>query len=97
MPSYLAADIAIAVSGAAWQNDVNVGLPDSSARITPFKRGMSAMLFPLRSCCCSHPNRPQSRFDNDEGRFVAFGPGGPGLSVLRSRASAPTYLKATVS
>ena len=28
MPSYLAVVIAIAVSGSAWQNDVNAGLPD---------------------------------------------------------------------
>src|SRR5262249_4100913 len=48
MPSYLAVDIAIAVSGSAWQNDVNAGLPASRARITPFKRGISAMLFPCR-------------------------------------------------
>src|SRR5262252_11035467 len=46
MPSYLAADIAIAVSGSAWQNDVNAGLPASRARITPFRRGISAMLVP---------------------------------------------------
>src|SRR5262249_41585589 len=46
MPSYFAVDIAIAVSGSAWQNDVNAGLPASSARITPFRRGLSAMLVP---------------------------------------------------
>ena len=40
--------IAIAVSESAWQNEVNAGLPDSSARITPFKRGMLAMFYPLR-------------------------------------------------
>jgi hypothetical protein len=71
MPSYLAVDIAIAVSGSAWQNDVNAGLPASSARITPFKRGISAMLFPCGQVG-AHPNRRQSWFDNDEGRFVAF-------------------------
>src|ERR1700675_1085711 len=48
MPSYFAVATAIAVSGSAWQKDVKVGLPDSNARITPFKRGISAMLFPLR-------------------------------------------------
>src|SRR5262245_52349744 len=46
MPSYLAVAIAMAVSGSAWQNDVNAGLPDSRARITPLRRGMSAMQFP---------------------------------------------------
>jgi hypothetical protein len=46
-------------------------LPASSARITPFKRGISAMLFPCGQVG-AHPNRRQSWFDNDEGRFVAF-------------------------
>src|SRR5262249_27056540 len=82
MPSYLAADIAIAVSGSAWQNDVNAGLPASRERITPFRRGMSAMLFPCAGVFASHPNSRQSRFDNDEGRFVAFGRRGP---AFRSR------------
>src|SRR5882757_8219433 len=68
MPSYLAVAMAIAVSGSAWQKDVNVGLPDSKARITPFKRGISAMLFPSRyasSAILTHvpakwiPVRPQ--------------------------------------
>src|SRR5215475_11957859 len=58
MPSYFAADIAIAVSGSAWQNDVNAGLPASSARITPFKRGISAMLVP---CTRVAGRRPQPR------------------------------------
>src|SRR6266704_2818305 len=46
MPSYLATAIASAVSGSAWQNEVNAGLPDSSARITLLRRGSSAMLPP---------------------------------------------------
>src|SRR6185295_10912885 len=47
MPSYLAVAIAIAVSGSAWQNEVNEGLPDSRALITLLRRGSSTMLFPL--------------------------------------------------
>src|SRR6516225_299716 len=43
MPSYFAVAIAIAVSGSAWQKEVNAGLPDSRARTTPLRRGMSAM------------------------------------------------------
>src|SRR5262249_36328480 len=58
MPSYFAADIAIAVSGSAWQNDVNAGLPASSARVTPFRRGMSGMLPP---CARVARPRPQPR------------------------------------
>src|SRR4030081_564450 len=47
MPSYLAVAIAIAVSGSAWQNDVNAGLPGSRARITLFKREISPMPSPI--------------------------------------------------
>src|SRR5436190_1342444 len=55
IPSYLAVAIAMAVSASAWQNDVNACLPDSKARITPLRRGMSAMLFPLRCVVTVHP------------------------------------------
>jgi hypothetical protein len=47
MPSYFAVAMAIAVSGSAWQNDVNAGFPDARASITLFRRGNSAMLFPF--------------------------------------------------
>src|SRR5262249_16402169 len=60
MPSYLAADIAIAVSGSAWQNDVNAGLPASRARITPFRRGISAMLVPCARVARRPPQPPPS-------------------------------------
>src|SRR6476646_4545427 len=51
MPSYLAVVIATAVSGSAWQKDVNAGLPDSRARMTPLSRGMSAMVLLAIGTC----------------------------------------------
>src|SRR5437763_14326419 len=76
MPSYFAVLMAIAVSGSAWQKDVNAGLPLSKARITPFNRAISAMLDPSHASR-AHPNRPQQRFDNGEARFVASHVGRP--------------------
>src|SRR5215510_11823856 len=96
MPSYLAVAIAIALSGSAWQNDVNVGLPDSRALITLLRRGSSAMLFPLGAFGLRTINnaslrkearageclRGISRFDNGEARFVAS---------RRERGRAPVF------
>src|SRR6185312_7918268 len=59
-PSYLAVVMAIAVSGSAWQNDVNAGLPDSSALMTPLRRGMSGIGFPLTLFVSAFYRRPFS-------------------------------------
>src|SRR5262245_27340194 len=49
------------------------------------------------TCGVKPGNDPEGGFDNDKGRFVAFGRCGRAFRSPRSRARAHTYLKATVS
>src|SRR5580693_5689721 len=87
-PSYLAAANASAASGSAGEKAVNACLPCSRARITPLRRGISAIVSPCGiGYAVSAPLRAKkSRFDKREASSLASRPAF--RSTARVQASA---------